>query len=101
MVLEEMNAMYRSWTLLQQPTHPDPGVSASFRALLAAVDQGWRVEEPVQVMPSARRQIWTYYFVLFNPVSEETFRLLVPALPEVERYVEQNHYSVIEGSYYL
>ncbi len=101
MVLEEMNAIYSSWTLLQQPTHPDPGVSASFRALLAAVDQGWQVEEPVQVMPSARSETWTYYFVLIHPALGQTCRLLVPALPEVERYVEQKPYSVIEGSYYL
>ncbi len=24
----------------------------------------------------------------------------VPALPEVERFIEQNHYQVSEGSYY-
>ncbi len=101
MALEEMNAMFNPWAWLQQPAHPGPGISASFRALLAAVDQGWQVEEPVQVMPSARSETWTYYFVLIHQALGQTCRLLVPALPEVERYVAQNHYSVIEGSYYL
>jgi len=75
-------------------------VNPPFRALLAAVDQGWLVEEPVQVLPSARNNSWIYYFVLTHPALSQVCRLFVPALPEVERYVERSGYSVIEGSYY-
>ena len=100
MVLEEMTAIDGPWNMLQQPAHASHGVNTPFRTLLAAVDQGWQVDEPVQVLPSARTKTWTYYFVLTHPALSQVCRLFVPALPEVERYVERNSFSVIEGSYY-
>ncbi len=99
-MIEEMNAMYSPWSVLQQPMHTSIGITASFRSLLAAIDQGWLVEEPVQVLPTARGDNWIYYFVLTHATLSKTCRLFVPAITEVERYVEQNHYQVIEGSYY-
>lgn len=100
MLLDEMTTIYGPWIMLQQPTHTSRGITASFRSLLAAIDQGWRVEEPVQVLPTAGGDTWIYYFVLTHPTLSQTCRLLVPAVAEVERYVEQNQYQVIEGSYY-
>jgi hypothetical protein len=100
MVLEEMSAVYSPWSMLQQPAHTSAGITASFRSLLAAIDQGWQVEEPVQVLPTARGDTWIYYIVLTHTTLSQTCRLFVPAVSEVEQYVEQNHYQVIEGSYY-
>ncbi len=100
MVLEEMNSLYNPWSLLQQPAHPGNGISASFRTLLAALDQGWQITEPVQVLPSAQKDTWTYYFLLTHPVLAQNCRLFVPAIAEVERFIQQNTYQVIEGSYY-
>lgn len=100
MVMDEMTTMYNPWNMLQQPQHASSGVHASFRALLAAMDQGWQVEEPVQTLPAALADGWTFYFVLTHPVSAERCWLFIPALPEVERYVERNHFQVIEGSHY-
>ncbi len=100
MVLDEMNAIYNPWSLLQQPVHPGPGANSSFRALLAALDQGWQVIEPVQVLPSAQQESWIYYWVLTHPKNSQTSVLFVPAIQEVERFIEQNHYQVIECSYF-
>ncbi len=100
MTLIEMNINYNPWDMLQQQPHASSGINTSFRSLLAAIDQGWLVEEPVQVMPSSRIETWTYYFVLTHPVIKQTCRLFVPATSEVERYVENNQYPVIEGSFY-
>jgi hypothetical protein len=100
MLLEEMSIIYNSWSFVQQPVHPGPGANASFRALLAALDQGWLVDEPVQVLPSTRTETWTYYFILTHLALGQTCWLFVAAVPEVQRYVEQNNYQVIEGSYY-
>ncbi len=100
MVLEELNAVYNPWCALQQPVHSANGTHASFRTLLAAIDQGWQVVEPVQVLPSARCETWTYYWSLAYPDRGQSSILLVPATPEVERFIEQNHYQVIEGSFY-
>ena len=100
MLTEELTAINDPWNVLQQPRHASSGAHAAYRTLLAAVDQGWQVVEPVQALPAALADTWTYYFVLTHPVSAEKYRLFIPALPEVEGYVERNRYQVIEGSYY-
>jgi hypothetical protein len=38
------------WENLQQPAHPSE-VEPQFRMLLAAIDTGWRIEEPVYLRP--------------------------------------------------
>jgi hypothetical protein len=100
MVMEEMNAIHYGWSWLHQPGLPVREVNHSFRSLLAAVDQGWQIEEPVQVLPSADTETWTYYFILTHASQGWMNRLFVPALPEVERYVEQNRFQVIEDMFY-
>ncbi len=100
MVLDEMHALYNPWSLLQEPAHPSKGMNASFRVLLSALDQGWRVVEPVRILPAARSYYWTFSFELTNPHLGQNCRLYVPAVPEVEKYVQQNEFHVIEGSYY-
>ncbi len=58
MILEELSAIYNPWCILQQPLHSSSGLHDSFLALLAAIDQGWEVVEPVQAMPSAAGNTW-------------------------------------------
>jgi hypothetical protein len=97
-MLDDRNANHNPWTILQQPPHASSGISAAFRILLAAVDHGWLVEEPVTVLPTNRGDTWIYCFQLRHPALEQRQRLFTPATPELERYVERNHYQVIEGS---
>ncbi|GEM_PF-1834799 len=99
MLLEEMNAMYGPIGMFHYSTQPKQYVAASFQSLLDAIDQGWQVEEPVWVMPTAREDIWMYFIVLKRPVQSQSRRIFIPALPEVERYMERNHYQAIEGRF--
>lgn len=99
MVLDEMNAIHNPWNSLQQPSHASSGITASLRSLLAGIDLGWQVEEPVTVMPTEREDAWIYCFVLTHPVLEQTFQLYAPATLEIVRLVEQNQYQVIEGAF--
>lgn len=100
MVRDEINAIHNSWIILQQPPHPSFGIPASYRSLLAAIDQGWQVEEPVEVMPTTQEDIWTYCFLLQNPISGQSYRIFLPATLEMERFIERNRFQVIEGRYF-
>jgi hypothetical protein len=95
MVLDEMNAMDNPWSFLQQPSHTSSGITASYRSLLAAVDQGWKVAEPVQVLPTTRVDEWIYAFVLIHPSKAEFCRIFVPAVLDVVGYVERNLYPTV------
>ena len=100
MVLEELYAIYNPWNNLQQPPHASSDLTASLRSLLAGIDQGWQVEEPVEVMPTTQENVWIYCFVLRQPALEHTCRLYASATAETVRWVEQNQYQVVEGSFF-
>lgn len=99
MLLEEINAMYGPIGMFNYLTQTKQHVATSFQSLLDAIDQGWQIEEPLQVMPTAREDIWMYFIVLKHPAQSNCRRLIVPALPEVERYVEHNHYQAVESRF--
>lgn len=99
MVLDDKKIIHNSWIILQQPTHASIGQTAFYRTILAVIDKGWRVEEPVEVIPTAREDFWIYCFVLRHTFTGQTFRLYTPATPEMEQFIARNHYQVIEGSY--
>lgn len=101
MNIDELTARDNPWNMLQQPVHASSGTHATFRALLAAVDQGWQVEEPVQALPTVQSDAWMYCFIILHPLSGAVCRLFIPALPEVEGYVKRSQYQVIEGGYFL
>jgi hypothetical protein len=102
-MLESRNAFHISLLAVNQlelTGQNEYRMNPSFRALLAAINQGWQVEEPVHVLPSVRTQTWIYYFTLTNKVFDQSSQVFVPAVPEVERFVERNQFQVIEGSFY-
>ena len=83
------------WSRLQQPTHPSE-TEPNFRQLLAALDQGWHVAEPVYL-----RSRWgdsgprTYHFIL-RPSPLASPRLLtVPAHAAVEQLVHHEGWRVL------
>ncbi len=98
-MLEEWTEVQISWLNLQQPSHASIGVSGHLQTLLVALNQGWSVEEPVEVMPIAGEDLWVYCFVIRNAPQAPSKRLYISATPEMERFVEQSRYQVIEGSY--
>ncbi|HVN54974.1 MAG TPA: hypothetical protein VMT46_11640 [Anaerolineaceae bacterium] len=91
---EEMVAIQNTWDSLQQPAHPGQGMSASFRFLLAAIDQGWQVEQPVRKVPMVRQEAWMYHFVLVQDHSERIRQLAVPEAPEVDQFLRSNEVRV-------
>lgn len=91
---EETVRIHNSWDALQQPAHPGQGMSASFRFLLAAIDQGWQVEQPVRKVPTVPQDAWMYHFVLVQDYSNGIRQLAVPEAPEVEHFLRSNEVRV-------
>jgi len=60
---EEMTLYHNPWNVLQQPYHPSSGIHPALRSLLAAIDQGWKIEKPAQILQStpAKRFILPVY----------------------------------------
>jgi hypothetical protein len=85
------------WENLQQPTHPSE-VEPKFRTLLAAIDKGWRIEEPVYLRPQ-----WSdsgprvYHFILRRALLAAPRMLSVPQSPEVDRFVRDEALRLVVG----
>lgn len=97
MVLDEINTIHSHWNNLQQPSHASSGIAPTLRTLLTAIDLGWQVDEPVEVTAS-RNDAWIYSFVLTNPSLGQACRIYTSASPEIDQFIERNHYQVIEIS---
>lgn len=93
-MLEEMNAFYNPWSILQQPYHPSSGVNPAYRLLLAALDQGWLVQQPVQILPINHMDAQTYRFILTHPITSQETVINVPAIPEVEQMIKFSNFRV-------
>jgi hypothetical protein len=98
-MVEETNVVHIFRLNLQQSSYASIGITAPLRILLAALNQGWQVEEPVEVMSTVCHDLWIYCFVIRYSPLIPLQRLYIPASQEVERFVEQSRYQVIEGSY--
>ncbi len=74
------------WSHLQQPAHAGAG-DPRLRLLLAALDQGWKIEDPVYLRPR-----WgegggrVYHFILSRPFHAPRL-ITVPEGPAVEAFV--------------
>lgn len=85
------------WNILQQPAKPAPA-EPSYLLLLAALDSGWAIEEPVYL-----RSRWgesgprVYHFILRQKRLTHlpaTRLITVSAGPEIERFVRDLGLSV-------
>jgi hypothetical protein len=85
------------WENLQQPAHPSQ-IEPQFRSLLAALDMGWRIEEPVYLRPR-----WSevgprvYHFILRRTLLAPPRLLSVPERPEVDRFVQAESLWLVVG----
>ena len=85
------------WENLQQPAHPSQ-IEPQFRSLLAALDMGWRIEEPVYLRPR-----WSevgprvYHFILRRALLAPPRLLSVPEGPEVDRFVQAESLRLVVG----
>lgn len=85
------------WNTLQQPAKPTPA-EPSYLLLLAALDAGWVIEEPVYL-----RSRWgdsgprVYHFILRQKRLTQlpaTRLITVSAGPEIERFVRDSGFRV-------
>ena len=85
------------WETLQQPSHPSQ-IEPHFRSLLAAIDMGWRIEEPVYLRPR-----WSdagprvYHFILRRALLAAPRMLSVPEGPDVDDFVRDESLRLVVG----
>jgi hypothetical protein len=89
MPLAESAAWDDIWSLLQQPAY-SAEIESRCRLLLAALDVGWEVEEPVYLRPRLSEDgPRVYHFILRRSSFTPPCLLSVPEGPEVERLVRE------------
>jgi hypothetical protein len=85
-----------TWNNLQEPTRAGREASAPLLRLLAALDSGWRVEEPIYL-----RARWSegsarvYCFILHRQPHEAPRLLTVPVSTAVEQFVRSEGFKVL------
>jgi len=85
------------WEHLQQPAHPSQ-IEPQFRSLLAALDMGWRIEEPVYLRPRwSEAGPRVYHFILRRALLAPPRLLSVPEGLEVDRFVRDESLRVVAG----
>jgi hypothetical protein len=73
-----------SWDVLQQSNRPIGGLDSSYRLLLAALDVGWQVREPVYLRPRwSEAGPWVYHFILQRLPDDQEHMITVPLGVEV------------------
>ncbi|MBP7693499.1 MAG: hypothetical protein KA764_16370 [Anaerolineales bacterium] len=83
-----------TWNQLQQPAHASAS-SPHLRQLLAALDQGWQIENPVYLRPRwGERGDRVYHFVLQRPLHGPRL-ITVPEQPAVDLLVRAENLRVI------
>ena len=79
------------WDRLQEQTPPSE-LPPQFRVLLAALDLGWRIEEPVYLRPR-----WSdhgpsvYHFILHLGLSRPPRLISVPQGPNIDVFVRNEN----------
>ena len=85
------------WDPLQQPAHPS-AVEPQYRVLLAALDLGWQIEEPVYLLPRwSEAGPRVYHFILNRPLRTAPRLVTVPQGPDVDAFVKDNGLKVISN----
>ncbi len=85
------------WEHLQQPSHPSD-VDPQFRTLLAAMDLGWRIEEPVYLRPRwSEADPRVYHFILRRGLMAPPRIVSVPESPAVDQFVHDESLRLVVG----
>jgi len=88
------------WSILNssRSAHTDPAL-ARYHTLLAALDDGWRVEAPVYLRAdwSLNRGTRVFHFVLRREALRMTTLLSVPDCEAVRRLINDNEWSISAG----
>jgi hypothetical protein len=84
-----------TWDLLQEPARP-ARLSATYLLLLAALDQGWRIEGPVQEsIHSNPSEMHFFYFILRRQSNRNTKTLMLPENSHVRQFIQDEALQVV------
>jgi len=87
-------AIEESWNLLQEPIH-STHLEQRYLALLAALDVGWHIEEPVYLRSRWGADDPPVYHVILRCNAQEAPRLIsVPQGAEIERLLLDHHLQI-------
>ena len=96
MVADFISASDDGWNALQEPAHAGRESSAPLLRLLAALDSGWQVEEPIYL-----RSRWSnsgahiYCSILHRQPHEAPRLLTLPVSTAVEQFVRREGLQVL------
>ncbi len=82
-------------TWLEQPGGRFFSSSEIFRMLLAALDLGWQVQEPVYLRPRwSEGGSWVFHFILQQKALPQPCLITAHWNPEIERFITQEGWQV-------
>jgi hypothetical protein len=84
------------WNTLQEPARPGYS-SAAYLLLLAALDTGWRILEPVyfSACPGCTRNP-VYHILLHKAPSFSIHPMMIPTIPELEIFLKDEGVEIFE-----
>lgn len=82
-----------AWEQLQT-TRQQAGVAPHFCDLLAAIDLGWEIEEPVYLRPKFGETGHPAFFFIITNSAGRLALLVVPSTSEVERFVKSEGLAI-------
>lgn len=84
------------WNILQEPARPSR-FTPGYMLLLAAVDSGWSISEPVFMHADSQdSSICSYAFVLTNSRYSDSQHLIVPQCRDVDGFIHSEGLTVID-----
>lgn len=83
------------WDMLQGPNRPNGKIGAGFRILLAALDLGWKVEEPVYLRPRwSDRDLWVYHFILQRTQNNKTRIITISKNKDITSFIKHEGWNI-------
>jgi hypothetical protein len=87
------------WNRLQEPARPASSHPA-YLLLLAALDTGWYVLNPVHLNPSPDSEGHLIYHILIHRPPTPDIRILtIPAGPLIDRFLREENYQITPGNF--
>ncbi|MGQ0600728.1 MAG: hypothetical protein ACT4QE_03425 [Anaerolineales bacterium] len=85
------------WSQLQQPVSLS-GNEPRLRLLLSALDQGWRIEDPVYLRPRWGEQSARVFNFILHRARHAPRLITVPESPEADRFIRNENLRVLTQS---
>ena len=87
------------WNNLQEPSRPSR-FTPGYMLLLAAVDTGWDISEPVLMQLDSRdSDLCSYAFLLTNGNSTTPHQLVVPHCQDIELFIRSEGLAIVGSCY--